>query len=979
MADSDDEYDRRRGRDKFRRERNDYDRREERRRDSWDHDRARSASTRSRDVWSSRNRDSNKRDLYGRDYDSRRRDRYSPPRHELSPPQIKRMRRDWDDGSGGGAGGGNSGGGGGGAPGGAGVGGGGGGGGGGRYDMPYGGGGGGSGVGGGGGGGLLPTTGLPHPAWGPNIEINLPLPNQPHFGNTNQPQNRIELDYPTQPPMLTIKQFLLQQDDGISDQDAIKKYNEYKMEFKKNQITDFFLSHKDEEWFKYKYHPEECSKREEDQHAALRRRLEIFLELMNQKRVDACSVDVDRSDDLIKLLDAAVIKLEGGDDTDLKVLDEPELSEKEEAARALNNTESQATTEKKTEEPAKTTVQKTPEPADPKKDKEKKDESEKKDDSPEFTAKKNQDESQKKSPEFSKQKLPQTDEDTPSETETDKKTKKKRHRDKTEYSYETGSESESGSDPGPEPAPPGVDDPDAAQTEDASAEETKQRNTEEEEEEEEEDAGNDSSKAEEKESKSDEKDKDVDTSEENVQRKTENQTPRALHRTCSIFLRNLAPSITKQEVEGTCRRYPGFMRVALQDPQPERRFFRRGWVTFERYVNIKEICWNLNNIRLRDCELGAIVNRELKQRVRPVHGITAHKPIVKQDIKLAAKIIQNLDCKWKLWDDHGEEKKDLEKSYGLVSKNPVLKNIADYLVEEGSYEEEELLGGTIEDKDKSKEETHELTLDRDASLISVLDRMILYLRIVHSLDYYSASEYPNEDEMPHRCGIIHGRGPPPLKITQNDVTDWMNNFETKLKAFVDMQHLIDKEQAILLGRKDPNAEVEKFVTLNTQELAIDKWLCPLSGKKFKGPDFVRKHIFNKHGEKIEEVKKEVAFFNNYLLDSKRPQLPEHPGTKQPGSSGTTTGQRDSLLGPGNAFQAIPQMLAYNQPRPPLLYGAPPTPYVASNYGRDNYRLDYRRGGIGNVGMGHMKPYRRSDPRSIIEYRDLDAPEDVDIF
>lgn len=48
----------------------------------------------------------------------------------------------------------------------------------------------------------------------------------------------------------------------------------------------------------------------------------------------------------------------------------------------------------------------------------------------------------------------------------------------------------------------GVDDPDAAQTEDASAEETKQRNTEEEEEEEEDDAGNDSSKTEEKESKS---------------------------------------------------------------------------------------------------------------------------------------------------------------------------------------------------------------------------------------------------------------------------------------------------------------------------------------------------------------------------------------------------------------------------------------------------------------------------------------------
>lgn len=43
-----------------------------------------------------------------------------------------------------------------------------------------------------------------------------------------------------------------------------------------------------------------------------------------------------------------------------------------------------------------------------------------------------------------------------------------------------------------------------------------------------------------------------------------------------------------------------------------------------------------------------------------------------------------------------------------------------------------------------------------------------------------------------------------------------------------------------------------------------------------GPDFVRKHIFNKHAEKIEEVKKEVEFFNNYLKDPKRPMLEAAP-------------------------------------------------------------------------------------------------------
>lgn len=759
--------------------------------------------------------------------------------------------------------------------------------------------------------------------------------------------------------------------------------------------------------FKYKYHPEECSKRHEEQHAALQRRLQIFLELMAQNRVDSCSVDVEKSDELIKILDAAVIKLEGGDDTDLKILDEPESLEKEDNLRNRNSSESQIHSEKKIEEevekstpvkhsksPEETFVQNEKKKEKTEKKEDNKEEEDKQPDQPlELPISKEQEELQRQAQEFSKQQQNQSEDGNGGEEEDrETKGKKKRHRDKTEYSYETGSESESASDSEPEPAPPGVDDPPVASMEDSpmtNVEETKEKSDEEEdegekseedeeeEEEDEEEEEEDAESSAEKEMKSDEKEKDVDTAEDGVQHKSNgSQAPRALHKTCSIFLRNLAPSITKQEVVATCRRYPGFMRVALQDPQPERRFFRRGWVTFERNVNIKEICWNLNNIRLRDCELGAIVNRELKQRVRPVHGITAHKPIVKQDIKLTAKIIQNLDSKWKLWEDVGEEKKDAEKSYGLVSKNPVLKNITDYLVEEGSYEEEELLGESVDDKDKPKEGMQEISVERDATLLSVLDRMILYLRIVHSLDYYSASEYPNEDEMPHRCGIIHGRAPPPLKMTQNDVTEWMTNFETKVKSFVEMQDLLDKAESIQLGRKDPDVEVEKFVTSNTQELAKDKWLCPLSGKKFKGPDYVKKHIFNKHGEKIEEVKKEVSFFNNYLLDPKRPQLPEHPGNKQTGPS-TSGGQRDSLLGPGNAnaYQGLPQMLAYNQPRPPLLYAGPPAPYGTSNYARDNYRLDYRRGGVG----GYAKPYRRPDPRSIIEYRDLDAPEDVDIF
>lgn len=367
--------------------------------------------------------------------------------------------------------------------------------------------------------------------------------------------------------------------------------------------------------------------------------------------------------------------------------------------------------------------------------------------------------------------------------------------------------------------------------------------------------------------------------------------PRALHRTSSIFLRNLAPSITKAEIEAVCTRFSGYLRVAIADPLVERRWYRRGWITFTRDVNIKEICWSLNNQRLRDCEMGAIVNRDLSRRVRPANGITAHKQIVRADIKLCAKIAMNLDERFKLWSEtNAEEPMNVDgqssgadaptngnnsTTYGFNSKNPVLQNITDYLIEEASAEEEELLGLSGDTKDGEGE-----PIERDDALLTVLDRLVLYLRIVHSVDYYNHCEYPYEDEMPNRCGIIHARGPAPMRVTSNDVQEYIKAYEGKLQQFLVKSVQLTDDEIKELGAKNPETEVEKFVQANTQELAKDKWLCPLSGKKFKGPEFIRKHIFNKHEEKVDEVRKEVQYFNNYLRDPKRPQLPEHPGSSK---------------------------------------------------------------------------------------------------
>jgi len=125
----------------------------------------------------------------------------------------------------------------------------------------------------------------------------------------------------------------------------------------------------------------------------------------------------------------------------------------------------------------------------------------------------------------------------------------------------------------------------------------------------------------------------------------------------------------------------------------------------------------------------------------------------------------------------------------------------------------------------------------------------------------------------------------PMKVDAAYVTELQTHMTEQVEGL--MSGCPSASQVELL--KDAETEVEKFVQANTQELAKDKWLCPLSGKKFKGPEFIRKHIFNKHEEKVDEVRKEVQYFNNYLRDPKRPQLPEHPGSSKRPESDSTRG------------------------------------------------------------------------------------------
>ena len=98
-------------------------------------------------------------------------------------------------------------------------------------------------------------------------------------------------------------------------------------------------------------------------------------------------------------------------------------------------------------------------------------------------------------------------------------------------------------------------------------------------------------------------------------------------------------------------------------------------------------------------------------------------------------------------------------------------------------------------------------------------------RIVHSVDFYNHSEYPNEDEMPNRCGILHARGSlPSTKTTNTEIEEYMTTFEKKMGGFLVIRADLTDDEASKLGLKNEKEEVEKFISANTQELGKVRFL-----------------------------------------------------------------------------------------------------------------------------------------------------------
>lgn len=321
---------------------------------------------------------------------------------------------------------------------------------------------------------------------------------------------------------------------------------------------------------------------------------------------------------------------------------------------------------------------------------------------------------------------------------------------------------------------------------------------------------------------------------------------RKVHGVSSIFIPSLHPSIDKAMVEEYASNHPGFLRVAVSEAQADKGFRRRAWITYKQIDqdSLKRLCWDFNAHKFNGQETKAIVNKEMSNRIRYTQFWFCHEKAARADIKNIVRLLAHFE---------GED-------------CPLLETVKEYSIEE-TNEEARILG--VDEQNVTK---FEFTQNDD--LMKALDRIILYLRCVHSFDYYAATEYIGEDDMPQKIGIMFARPTLPSATFGESPHEIMREFteaqKARIESFLDKPVLSEIEQK-QLGKKNIEEEIENFIYQHTVEKSPgEKYICKLTKKRFTAPEFVRKHIFNRCSDKLDEVRAEAEFFNNYVSDLRRP-------------------------------------------------------------------------------------------------------------
>lgn len=157
-----------------------------------------------------------------------------------------------------------------------------------------------------------------------------------------------------------------------------------------------------------------------------------------------------------------------------------------------------------------------------------------------------------------------------------------------------------------------------------------------------------------------------------------------------------------------------------------------------------------------------------------------------------------------------------------------------------------------------------------------LDRLLWYLRIVHSFDYYKKSIYRLEDELTLRMGVVHLRDDS-VEPTEDRsaIEEYLLQTTKELQAFglSQTQKYITKDEErynyrsygkVITDELTSYAQrIQKPKSTDTEEV----YKCKHCTRVFQKLSDIGRHFVSKHRWAVDAIEVETDFFNAYLFDS----------------------------------------------------------------------------------------------------------------
>jgi len=215
-----------------------------------------------------------------------------------------------------------------------------------------------------------------------------------------------------------------------------------------------------------------------------------------------------------------------------------------------------------------------------------------------------------------------------------------------------------------------------------------------------------------------------------------------------LFIKTVPPNLKRAQIVELCQKVPGFVRLELSEPNPAKKFFRVGWVTYAESTDITEAHAQLNDTRVEAFEFHFGIFKASTAKNLKIPPVSSTEDRTKKDFFLIKKLVALLD-----------REKNLENPLSIPE-----------------------------------------TADTLSEIKRLLDLLIVYLRKVHFYDYYSALEFESEDALERKCGGF------PIRMRSTEVVpdpSWERNLDSKIETRLKVT--LDEETSKKLGKRDREA------------------------------------------------------------------------------------------------------------------------------------------------------------------------------